>query len=380
MIESMPNHSTRKPQILILTVSHGASHWRSGEALRKAFLEIQPELSVEMVDGLEHCAPWFRAYYNSYLIPLKYWPALWGWIEGLQHQAKATGPGWLYRRGAQPLFQFIRGFNPDVVIATEVGMCEVAAMLKRETRARFYLVASCGMDMDRAWIQPEADLYLLPPGEVAAQLKAVGAPEDRVLPCGMPLDPAFSSLPDQQTARVRLGIEPAIPMLLVLFGGVGFGKPHRLLPQLRKVQHPLQQVFITGKNRRLEEEIRPYCQHRRHCRVYGWVENIHEWMAAADLMLGKPGGATVNEAINAGLPLVAFDPLPGIERRLCDLIEKWQVGYWARRAEEIAPLLDRLLADPSELARLRANALAKARPQAARQAAAAIMNDWQARR
>jgi processive 1,2-diacylglycerol beta-glucosyltransferase len=105
-----------------------------------------------------------------------------------------------------------------------------------------------------------------------------------------------------------------------------------------------------------------------------------EWMAAADLALGKPGASTLVEAINSRLPLLAFDPLPGNERRACDLIEKWEVGYWIRQPAELAATLERLLAHPAELSRLRANARALARPQAAREAAKAILKGWQSHR
>src|SRR5690349_8613171 len=87
-----------KPKVLILTVNHGASHQRVGKALEKALLALQPNMSVKVVDALEYCACWFRLYYNSYKIPLKYWPGLWGWIENIQHRSKSTGPGWLYRK------------------------------------------------------------------------------------------------------------------------------------------------------------------------------------------------------------------------------------------------------------------------------------------
>ncbi|PYV27226.1 MAG: hypothetical protein DMG24_05150, partial [Acidobacteria bacterium] len=76
-----------KPNILILTVPHGASHQGAAGGLARALVEIEPGATVEVVDALRHCAPWFRAYYNSYEIPLKYWPGLWSWIESVQHQA-----------------------------------------------------------------------------------------------------------------------------------------------------------------------------------------------------------------------------------------------------------------------------------------------------
>jgi processive 1,2-diacylglycerol beta-glucosyltransferase len=111
--------------------------------------------------------------------------------------------------------------------------------------------------------------------------------------------------------------------------------------------------------------------------VLGWVENVHEWLIAADLLISKPGGMTVTEAINSGVPLLALNPFPGAERRACKLIEKWQVGMWVCRTADLAPAVTRLLENPRELERLRANARSLARPHAARDAAQAILERWE---
>jgi processive 1,2-diacylglycerol beta-glucosyltransferase len=374
-------HDVPGPKILILTVAHGASHLRLAHSLRKALVKIRPSLSVEIVNTLEHCTGWFRAYYDSYRIPLKYWPAFWGWIESKQHTHSSTGPGWLYRRGSKPLFRFIQAFRPDAVVATEVGVLELAAMLKRETRAHFLLVGvPTDMDLDRAWAQRDVDFYPVASANVAGQLEAWGVPRTRILPCGVPVDPAFGSLTDRAAVRTSLGLDPDLPVLLVLFGGAGHGRPSRIVAEIKKLRGSLQAVFIAGRNRRLEEDLKYMCVDRPHYRVLGWVDNMPEWMAAADLALGKPGASTLVEAINSRLPLLAFDPLPGNERRACDLIEKWEVGYWIRQPAELAATLERLLAHPAELSRLRANARALARPQAAREAAKAILKGWQSHR
>ena len=202
-----------QPRILILTLTncHGAAHQRMANAMRRALLETQPDATVEVVDGLEHCAAWFHLYYNSYLIPMRYWPSLWRRIENLQHRSAATSPGWLYRQGGQRLFRFIKAFDPDIVVATEVGLCELAAMLKREAGARFRLVGLIpGVDADRPWAQPEVDLYPVAPGKVVEVLEAAGVPRAKILPCGMPIDPLFSSLPERSAVRARLTVQPDI--------------------------------------------------------------------------------------------------------------------------------------------------------------------------
>ena len=369
----METSNPASPRILILTVPHGASHERASNALRTALLEIQPGLTVEVVNALDHCAKWFRAYYNSYEIPLKYWPSLWGWIESFQDRQGSTSPDWLNRRGAQPLFRFIQTFAPDVVVATEVGMCELVALHKRESGARFRLAGLELMDFHPAWVQPEVDLFLATHEDLAAELVAAGAPVARVLTCGQPIDPAFASPPDQLSARTRLGIEPQTPFILALFGGAGIAKPHRLLKQIKKLEKPYQVVFITGRNRRMETEIQKHVRGLANCRVLGWVDNMHDWMSAADILVSKPGGSTLTEAFACGLPMLAFDPHPGNEERTCAWIEKWGVGHWVKNAEDLAPTLERLLDYPEELAGLRERALLLARPRAAYDAAQAIL-------
>jgi processive 1,2-diacylglycerol beta-glucosyltransferase len=369
-----PLAASKQPKILILTTTHGASHRRASNALRKALLEIRPALTVEVEDALQRCTRWFRAYYSSYEIPLKYWPSLWSRIEGIQHQSKSTGPGWLYRRGAQPLFRFMRSFDPDIVVATEVGVGELASMLKREGGARFRLVGVELMDFNQAWVQPEIDLYLVTHEDLGAELVAAGADPQKVLCSGQPLDPVFASLPPRESTRARLGLNPHLPVLLALFGGTGFGKPRIILEELRKVPQLLQVIFIAGQNLRLEQEARECCARFPRARALGWVDNIQEWMVAADLMLSKPGGATLTEGFACGLPMLAFEPLPGNERRTCAWIERWGVGHWVKRNQDLAPAISRLLSNGAELEQLRERARALARPRAAYVGAEAILN------
>ena len=361
-------------KILILTVRHGSAHVRISNAVRSALLEIDPSSCVEVVDALAHCTRWFRTYYNSFEIPLKYWPALWGWIENVQHHGESTGPAWLYRRGARPLARFIKSQDPDIVVATEVGLCEIAALMKREFRARFRLVGVDGLDMDRPWAQPEVDLYPAAPGGVADQLLAAGVSPEKILTCGVPVDPVFGSLQDRVGVRRKLELERDVPVLLVIFGGLAFGRPQQVVKEIAKVKRPLQVVFITRRHHRLTEMVQRLCAGRPRTRVLGWVDNLQEWMAAADLLLGRTGSATVTEALNSGLPILGFDPPPGLERRVCELIEKWGVGFWVRRIEDLAPRLEQLLTCGDELEGLRANARTRARPQAAHDAAKGILD------
>ena len=162
-----------------------------------------------------------------------------GWLRD------STGPRWLYRRGAKPLYRFIEGLTPDVVVATEVGVAELAALHKRAGGGQYRLVGVELMDFNQAWVQPEVDLYLVTHEDLGAELVAAGAARAKIVCSGQPLNPAFAALPSRDKTRARLGIEPEIPVLLVLFGGTGFGKPREILNQLQRLDRSLEVALVA---------------------------------------------------------------------------------------------------------------------------------------
>lgn len=352
---------------------HGAAHHRAALALQKAFRDLSPPVSADVTNTLQHTTRWFRAYYDSYVIPLTLWPGLWRWIESKQHQSESTGPGWLYGRGARPLRRYLRDYAPDAVIATEVGACELAALSKRQDKAGFALVGIELMDFNRAWIQPEVDLLLTTHEDLGAELVSAGAAPSKVVTTGQPIDPAFLSLASRASVREKLGFKDDAVQILVTLGSQGFGRPELILQEILKVPHPLEVVIVAGRNRRVQERLRKYCEHLSQVRVLGWVDNMHEWMQASDLMISKPGGGTLNEGFACGLPMLAFNPLPGNEERTCRWIEKWGAGIWIRKPEDLVPTLTLLLSDSSRLDALRAKVSKLARPHAARDGALAVM-------
>ena len=80
------------------------------------------------------------------------------------------------------------------------------------------------------------------------------APE-RIVECGMPVDPAFIPSADKPALRARLGLESDLPVLLVNFGGSGKMKPRQVVSELRRIQQPFQVVFIARRDERLREEL-----------------------------------------------------------------------------------------------------------------------------
>jgi len=80
------------------------------------------------------------------------------------------------------------------------------------------------------------------------------------------------------------------------------------------------------------------------------------FLAAADIVVGKPGGLTVAETLACGRPLLATRSLRGQEGFNVDFIERNGVGCLI--AEEALPTqIEAWLSDPAALAAMQATAL-----------------------
>src|SRR6185436_9247175 len=97
----------------------------------------------------------------------------------------------------------------------------------------------------------------------------------------------------------------------------------------------------------------------------GYTTAMDEYMSAADVLVGKPGGLTTCEALAKGLVFVIVNPIPGQEERNSDHLLENGAAIRSNNPATLGYKIERLLDDPSRLAQMRKNALAFARPNAA---------------
>jgi processive 1,2-diacylglycerol beta-glucosyltransferase len=100
-------------------------------------------------------------------------------------------------------------------------------------------------------------------------------------------------------------------------------------------------------------------------RILGFTDQIDEWMAAADLVVSKPGGLTTSETLARGAVMVIVNPIPGQESRNSDYLLEHGAAIKGNNIATLAYKVDALLGDAERLARLKANVARLARPRAA---------------
>ena len=361
--------------VVILTIGNGAGHVRVAEAIASSIADQDASVRVCVIDVADYMTAMARAtHVTIYLWLVRHAPRLWAHIDRYQKRQPRTSPEWYYRRGCRRLFDLVATLRPRALVATEVGCCEIAALLKRDRQPDCPLLAVNGeYDADRAWIQPEVDAYSVATPAVADALRALGADRSQVHAWGVPLAPEFYAPvlhgPARAEARRQLALDPAAPTILVGGGSEGLGRPDRIARRLLRMRGIAAQVVVlTGRNVRLKrrcDALASAFPGRLH--AIGWTTRVADWMRVADILVSKPGH-TFDEAVACELPLVSLPPPPGSEEVQYALLDRWNVGRAVRDLDQLEEVCARLFADGGELAAMRDAARSRGRQHAAQQA------------
>lgn len=363
----------------ILSAGVGAGHLRAGQAIIAALREAEDGGSrVQMTDLLERAAPGFRAMYrDAYIALASRSPRLVGWLYDRADEpwasrwyARAIERAALRRWAAE-----FRRDPPDVAICTHFLPASLLHHLRRRHGLPVRIVTVVtDLDVHGLWLDGQADLWCVAGEEAREIMVAAGVPRESVRVTGIPIAPEFRRRPDRAAARERLGIPPSAPLILFSTGGCCLGPVERTFRSLLGLRDHAFIAAICGHNEsaraRLAEMVPPGAERR--VRVVGLTREMHLWMAAADLLVGKPGGLTSSEARAAGLPLVAVHAIPGQEERNLAHLVEWGAAIACHTPATLAWRVRNLLADPERLARMRAAALASARPRAAEEVVDAV--------
>ena len=127
--------------------------------------------------------------------------------------------------------------------------------------------------------------------------------------------------------------------LLIMGGGLGLVPGgSRLLKRLNE-ETCFEVTLITGKNRSLEKRAR---RKYKNINVVGFTDKIADYMAAADLVLTKPGGITTFEAIASRTPMYIADPFLEQEMGNARFIESKNIGrvVWSRDCDVASDIIN----------------------------------------
>jgi processive 1,2-diacylglycerol beta-glucosyltransferase len=156
------------------------------------------------------------------------------------------------------------------------------------------------------------------------------------------------------------------PVVLQLAGGFGVGPIEKLFRAILSIEQPLEVVCVAGRNEKVKQQLAEVEVPARHrAKVMGFTDKIDELMAAADVVVTKPGGLTSSEVLARGAAMAIVNPIPGQESRNSDYLLEHGAAIKINNAATLPMKLGELIGDVKRLEALKKNARKIAKPQAA---------------
>lgn len=367
------------PRVLVLSASVGAGHLRAAQAVELALKETAPDAAVRNVDVLQLTNPAFRHLYGkAYLDLVNRAPHLLGWMYDLLDQPHRPGSArdrlrlLVERMNLRKFLRLIEAEPWDVAVCTHFLPAELIAYLRREGRTQLpQITVTTDFETHRLWVNQPCERYFTATEEGARYLQRWGVPPADTRVSGIPIHPVFATPKSQAECRARHGLGADRPVILQLAGGFGVGPVKELSRSLLSIEQPVELVVVTGKNAKLKAELAETMEAGRHrLHVLGFTEQIDELMAAADVVVSKPGGLTTSEVLARGAAMVIVNPIPGQEARNSDYLLESGAAIKVNNPATLAFKVAGLLADEGRLRQLRESARRIGRPRAAYDVAA----------
>jgi len=361
-------------KVLILSASAGAGHLRAAQAVERAFIEMNAASEIRNVDTLEYTNKIFRDLYSkAYIDMVNKAPEMLGWLYDAFDR-----PWQMERRrlafnklNTVPFVKMLEEYRPDIIVCTHFLPSEIISWLKAKERlASRQAVVVTDFDVHAMWLCRHYEHYFVALDETREHLAKLGIPRDQITVSGIPIDPVFSRDKEKRAMRRKHALREDLPTILISAGGFGVGPIENLMKSLLELRHPAQIIAICGRSEDLRKRMEKTAANLRPghpvaLKVVGFTQEMDEFMAASDIVLGKPGGLTTSEALAKGLAFVIVNPIPGQEERNSDHLLEEGAAIRCNNLPVLAWKMDRLLDDPARFEAMQANSKRLGKPRAA---------------
>lgn len=356
-------------RILILTAGFGEGHNSAARGLSKALTDLQVSASAACAHEIHDIVLesygsigefMRRAYAGAINRAPRLWQAVYDLVDRTDMVAGNLG---VLGRMADRIERLIADFRPDVIASTYPVygyLLDRFFSSQPASRIPVVTIVTDSISINSVWTKAPSDWFLVPNDDTAEVMRTMGVAPERIRVDGFPVNPDFATYAN---APIR-SLPPPWHVLYMINSGKKFA------PALVADLLDIPQISLTvaaGKDASLKEEIEAIvAASGRDAGVLGWSDQMPRLMCGSHLLIGKAGGATVQEALAAACPMIITKVVPGQEEGNAQLIVQNNCGVIAGHERRVADAVRSALADnASQLLAWQQNTIELSRPAAA---------------
>ncbi len=368
---------------LILTVSAGYGHISVSNAL-KEYLESHGE-TVEIFDILKDVNPIINTVFTEYYLKaIKYIPDVYSFLYKKEAEKAINSPR-KFKRSTKKLKQKIQKeeltvtdiFNrviikkklmsilknqkPDFIICTHPFIGELLELEEISEYAKSpkglnacILTVVTDYVVHPSWLNTASDYFIFASDRLRYflnEIKPELLAEDKAKFLGIPIKSIFNEPFDKKLLKEKYGLYDSFTYL-VMGGGYGIGSIKENVKLL--IQSEIDNfvksniIVICGNNEELYESIstiKKKLDKNNQIKILKFIDYIDELMKLSDVIITKPGGISITEAMACKLPIVIREYLPGQEERNTEFLLNNNLGILAQNDLSFLSYINQLKED-----------------------------------
>ena len=330
--------------IAVLTASFGEGHNTAARSIAKA-LRLRGLPTTGAIDLLGQLQPAAMdaasAAYRSVIVR---WPRLWQGLYSIaDRMPMGDGTLDLTPKLTRGLAEFLKTHRPATVVSTYPLFAHLVERLfgRQELPFGLLTVVTDSSSINHAWINHAAGQYAVADQTSADFLSAEGVSLDRIHITGFPVDPKIAEVRRSEgfsklEERFRILYTPSTKRRAVRRTLAAIASAEAQTPADTEL------TIVLGRHdsrlrKAVEKMTKPPTE------IIGWTDKMPELLAASHLVIGKAGGASVQEALAAGCPMLVDNIVPGQEEGNADLLEALGAGRRTASPDELGQVIVALL-------------------------------------
>ncbi len=235
------------------------------------------------------------------------------------------------------LREVITNFNPDITVSSHFYGSDIVTYYNKLgiTNSKIMTIIT-DYAPHECWIKNHKieDAFIVGNEIVKEELIKRGVEAKKIYPYGLPINiSSLKKIDDTDVILKRYNLENDKKIYL-FFGGSSTGSMYYYdyLKALIKLKINANIIFICGKNEKLKVKSDALIKKHdvKNIKVYGYSNDVLNLMKISDLVITKPGGATVTECLEMRTPMLLVPGIGGQEKYNARFVVKKRYGIKVR--------------------------------------------------
>jgi len=335
-------------RILILTAGFGEGHNAAARNLECGLRAVYPDAACQVVDVFTVAYGWLnRLSQDMYVAAISYAPYVWSaFFQLLDRSSVIDDQIGLLGASVKTMRKLIDDFRPDVVVSVYPGYGPLVKHATRKSGRKFAFVTlvTDSLTVNAVWHRAGSDWFVVPNEPTAEVMAKAGVDRAKLRVLGFPVPLHFGEIevPRQvpgpgEKWRILYMIHSMAHRSPAIVRRLGAMKNVRLAVTVGRKAALGRQLAALAKAEGFELEI------------HGWTPRMPELMAGSHVLIGKAGGASTQETLAAGTPMIINQIVPGQEEGNARLVTESHAGVVAETPDAIESALNAAFANDGAL-------------------------------